>query len=798
MATQSPGFTISYAELASALLSSSEVAPRARLIAQQVAGIVPGTAIVVYVMDEEGRWEPKATEGEVAFMEAVIQQDAGTLGALFAKRDIVTFNGAELPREEYAHLNVRRTVVSLVEIPLLVEEELVGAIEVITFDRPIPPPAMQSLRELAHLAALGIAAGRAYEHERNSQLQSITRVTQMYDLEKVFNSTLEMDELLQVIARKFQEVMEVQAANLWMVEGDEVVLYCQAGQDDTVRLDQRQKPGDGVAGDISDTGEAVLISDPEDPRLKRRNAAAEEGKVFSLLAVPLMEGESLVGVAEVVNRADGQPFDDDDEFLLSNICGTANNALHNASLLLAERKVEVLEALVKVSSQITSTLDLDKVLDAVVNEPATVIPYERATVALEQRGRLLVRAVTGMPMVNPNDPDVERLQQLLEWAAVLTEPLLVTQHGEEVEADREETRAKFAKYFSQTGMRGVYIVPLSDDDGRVGMLSLESSDPDFLNQAHLEMIQILGSQTTVALRNASLYREVPFIDVLQPVLERKRKFLALEKRRRHLTVAAAAAVALFLAVFPLPLRVDGNAVVAPARSARVQPEVEGVVKRVNVREGDPVRKGTVLAQLEDWEYRAALAAAQAKYEAAVSQMNKALATNDGTEAGIQRVQADYWAAEVERAKQRLERTNLRSPIDGVVATPHIEDAVGKMLKFGDPFAEVVDTSQADVDVAVDERDVDLLQPGDRASVKLEGFPARTFRGEVRVVSPKSQVQDDERVFFARVSVPNADAAIRAGMQGRGKVMTGWRPSGVVFFRRPAMWLWSKLWSWFGW
>jgi len=217
-----------------------------------------------------------------------------------------------------------------------------------------------------------------------------------------------------------------------------------------------------------------------------------------------------------------------------------------------------------------------------------------------------------------------------------------------------------------------------------------------------------------------------------------------------------------------------------------------------VREGDPVRQGTVLGSLADWQYRAELAGAQAKYNTAVSQMNHALATNDGTEAGILRIQVDYWASEVSRDRERLGRTLLRSPIDGLVATPHIEDMVGRSLNPGDTFAEVVDTSRADVDVATDELDVPLLRPGERAAVKLEGFPTRTFRGEVVVVSPKAQIENGEPVFYARVSVPNNDGVIRAGMQGRSKIATGWRPAGQVLFRRLGLWLWSKIWSWVGW
>jgi RND family efflux transporter MFP subunit len=312
------------------------------------------------------------------------------------------------------------------------------------------------------------------------------------------------------------------------------------------------------------------------------------------------------------------------------------------------------------------------------------------------------------------------------------------------------------------------------------------------------MIKVLASQATVALRNASLYKEVPFIGVLQPLVEKKRQFLALEKHRRITLVVAAAAAVLFLVLFPLPLRVDGPATVAPGHSARIGVDVDGIVKQVYVREGDPVRRGTVIASLEDWEYRSALAAAQAKRETAVALMNRALATNDDTEAGIQQAQADYWTTEVARAQQRLDRSLVRSPIDGVVATPHLENLVGQKLKFGDPFADIVDNSQALVDVSVDQADIALVTPGQKARIKLDSFPARTFEGAVVVVSPLARLDGDSRTFSARVAVPNPDSALRAGMQGRGKVFTGWRPAGQVFFRQPVMWIWSKLWDWFGW
>ncbi len=257
-------------------------------------------------------------------------------------------------------------------------------------------------------------------------------------------------------------------------------------------------------------------------------------------------------------------------------------------------------------------------------------------------------------------------------------------------------------------------------------------------------------------------------------------------------------VLIFLAVFPLPLRVDEPAMVAPAHSAHVQPEVAGVVQTVAVREGDSVRQGTELAKLNDWQYREALAAAQSKYQTAISQMDRSLASNDGTEAGIQRVQADYWRTEVDRNRERLERTILRAPIDGRIATAHIEDMVGRSLNPGDTFAEVVDTLHGGVDVAVDEVDIGRLRTGEAAALKLDGVPSRTFHANVEVVSPTAELQGNGRFFYARLLVDNKDGLIRPGMQGRSKIATGWAPAGWVIFRRPALWLWSKVWSWVGW
>jgi RND family efflux transporter MFP subunit len=784
------------------LLAEQEVVPRARAFARFVAGLLPDCAVSVYTLASDGNsdfWMPRAIVGEAAIHEQAIRAESGLLGSLLSESVPILRTAPDLKREDYPHVDTRKSLLSLACIPLIHGENLVGALEILAFEEPNSEDDIQTLLPAAEVAATALATAQNYETERHGTMTSITRLSQLYDLEKVFSSTLEMSELLPLIGSKFSEILECQAVNIWLMQPDETVeLMHQAGEDLTSFKGQILKPNEGIAGTISDNGETVCISDAADLRLIGRNQVVPENPVHSLIAAPIMEKTALVGVIEAINKVDGGAFDDDELFTLSSLTETASTALHNASLLLAERKVEILETLNTVSHEITSTLNMDRMLQTIVNAPQAVIPYERAAIVLMQGGRFKLSAVTGLTQVNADAPEIAPLNEILQWASLSEETIHVGQRGEEIDSDREETRAKFKNYFAESGMRGFYARPLNDDTGRVGMLAMESSDPDFMGPAHIEILEVLAGQATVALRNAQMYKEVPFISVLEPVLVRKRKFMAMEKRRRTLYLVLGATALFFLVVCPLPLRVDGDAVVAPGQRALVQPEVEGVVGQVLVHEGESVQRGQVLAEMEAWNLRSAMAEAQSKFESAMMQMNRALAANDGTEAGVHRVQADYWRAELDRSRQMLEKAKLRAPIGGVVATPNVENFAGRKLQQGDSFAEIVDLSETTIDVAVDDEDAGLLKVGQKAVVKLNSYPTRTFHGDVVIVSPKAETLHENPVFYARVAVPNADRAIRSGMEGRGKIRVRWYPAGYVFFRRPLLWAYSKVWYWLGW
>jgi len=794
MATQESGSTVVPEKLLVALMREREVRPRALLFAQHVAEVFPDTSVAIYVIEnpDEAEWSAKAVVGEIVLESELIALDSGTLGTVAEQQESILFFGPDLAREDYAHLHARRTLRTLAYVPFIFDQVLIGTLEIASFGSPLSEDDLSALVDLSDYVAPAIGSALAHERERNSHLQSISRLAQLYDLEKVFNSNLEMEKLLPIVASKFREILNVQAVNLWLVKNDtELVLLNREGEDESMAIGSVIKSGDGIAGTVSESGEPLLLDDVDDERLKQR-------RIFSAMAVAIVAQENQVGVVEAINKLDGKPFHDDDLFLLTTVAETAANALHNASLLQAERKVEILETLVDISKEITSTLNLDRVLQAIVNRTQSIISFERAAIALEQRGTLELKAISGVPNINSADPQVRALKDMLEWASISSNEIYVTQRDEKIDDPRPETQAKFAAYFRESGMRSFYALPLIDDQGQLGLLSFESSDPDFLNTAHLEIIKVLAAQATVALRNASLYREVPFINVLEPLLHRKRRFMAMAKHRRIATAALSSAVALFLIFCPFPMRVSGDGTVASARSAQIQSELDGVIKEVFVHEGEFVKQGQALATLQDWSRRSDLAEAEAKYSEATAAMNHALSTGDGTEAGTEKVKADYWNAELIRNRELMNRLSIRAPFDGIITTPHVEDSVGRHLAHGDVFGDMVATSHVTVDVGIPESDVSLVQKGDSAAIKLESFPVHTFHGVVAVVSPRGEVEADHRVFVARVDVPNSDGLLRPGMQGLGKVSVGWHPAGYVLFRGVAMWIWTKLWSWFGW
>jgi len=782
------------------LLAAHDPTSRAAIVAAVAVAQVPNCACAVHrflAEDIENAWTLIGLAGDITPELSVTSSGNRLMAPLVLETpQILVYPASEILREDYSHLHINRSVSAIAYVPLLLNEQLVGALELLFFSGTPRFQDLETIAPLIQLAAPAIIAAESSEAQKRDLLDSLHRMSQLYDLEKSLNATLKLEPLTALIPGKVAAILPCQAVHLWMFDGDTLRLMANDGEDATVTVGETQSPGEGYVADMAEEGESLLIVDPRDERLVQRNAArsaALAAPVSNALLVPLMQDDAEVGVLEAINRQD-HPFDEDDQFLMMSVAETVASALKNASLLHAERKLEILRALVAVSGEITSTLRLDRLLGIIVNSPQNVLPYERCAIALDQRGKLQLKAVSGMAALPLGDISVERLNQLTRWLSTQQETIHIRQ-TEDADAVTE-IPTPVAEYFTATGFRALYATPLVDDQGRVGVLTYESSQADFLDVPHIEMIKILAGQATVAIRNALLYREVPLISLIEPLVKRKQRLLN-DTRSRWMTLGIVFECVLFMSVFPLPMRVSGDATVAPQHLVTVAAPVDGVVSSVSAHEGQRVTTGEVLGKMSDWQWRTELVSAEAKYQQALLAMQNDLA-HGAAQSGADRTQAEFMRAEAARAQARLENAQLRSPIDGVVVTPDLQNVAGKRLDAGTPFAQVLDLSSAIVQIGIPERDLGFMKPGEEVAIKLDSYPQRTFRGRVSIISPEAKLGDGERTFNVEVPLSNSDATLRTGMTGRGKVSLGWHGAGYVLLRRPALWIWQTLWNWIGW
>jgi RND family efflux transporter MFP subunit len=395
------------------------------------------------------------------------------------------------------------------------------------------------------------------------------------------------------------------------------------------------------------------------------------------------------------------------------------------------------------------------------------------------------------------------LRTRLEWVADQEHAVSADLYDDGWHVEPQEAHAQIVSFLEEHQENGFYALPLRDDQGTLGVLALLSSDADFLNDNNKETVAILANQTTVAIRNAQLYQQVPLANLLQPFSQRKKKFLAAMPRSRWALYAQRAALAVaFLVVVPWPLRVGTDATVVPAERRMASAIDGGVVQRVFVHEGDVVQAGQVLAQLDDGEDRVKLAQAEAALAQSRRELAEAEFRNDPSAAGQAKIRADLHDAEVQLEQQRVAASQLRAPIAGIVVTPKVEEKTGTMVKPGDRFAEIVGQDRIAAEMSVPETDLELVHPGNKVALKLNAFPTATFEGTVERVGAQTQAAAGEQYFLARAIFNNPRGLARDGMVGRARIhsvggwfQSGWYPVGYTLLRSPFRWLWEKIWSW---
>lgn len=735
-------------------------------------------------------------EGTKGFLRRSADRETGIVHDLLRDRKAIAFSSNEISASSDPWLKgAAKDIQACLAVPLEAEGVIVGLLGLFFQNATATRETLARLQGFLQHAAPALARELRSERKTVGMLHAIERLTNLYDLSKAFGSTIEWEELTALIARKGADLGVAEVASLWMFDdaAEELTLAATSVNENYDIDDAPEAVGASLAGDVLADQAAVLQNDvPPDSSIATESPAYA---VRSVLAVPLVEDEKPIGALVLVNKRGRHPdFTSEDDELIQDLARQAVRALRNARQYEAEKKVEELDALLTVSREITSTLDLSRVMGTIVNATSALVAYDRCSIAILEKGRLRLGAVSGVEKLDRKTPEHSRLESLLDWVFLGGSDAEVRQEEDgSITTDRPETQEKFKSYFTESGMRSFFGAILKDDEGKLGVLSFESEEPLVFGTETRDILQILVNQATVAVRNAQLYQQVPLVGFLKPLARSRSRLQQIPRGRRLAWALGLAATILVLVLVPWRLRLAGPARILPGKRAAVTTAVDGVVKEVLRREGEHVAAGDVIATLRNEGYVAALAEARAGLSIAESAASRA--QDEGNAAALFQAQSrrDELRARVALEAENLEWTSVKAPIAGTIVTPRLEERVGQNLTRGSELCVVADVGSVTAEVAIAEEDVTLLAPQQPADLKLNPFPSQTFHGNVSLVGARVREEGGSRFIIAEVKIDNPEGSIKTGMVGRGKIRVGTRSIATLLLRRPARWAWAKIW-----
>jgi len=226
--------------------------------------------------------------------------------------------------------------------------------------------------------------------------------------------------------------------------------------------------------------------------------------------------------------------------------------------------------------------------------------------------------------------------------------------------------------------------------------------------------------------------------------------------------------------------------VEPLTRSLIGSEMAGIVDRMPVRQGDLVKAGDLLVQLNNDTVGYQLAEARAsqkanearlrRWEFEVDRLKRLYGDDQANQKELYDAEAECdWAkysveeqkAIVGRLETDLGKTAITAPFGGFIIARHTE--VGEWLDRGGAVVEIVDLSQVLVRVDVPEDAIPFAKEGDRASIKIDALD-RVFDGIVRHVI--RQADPKARTFPVEVVVDNPERQLAAGMFARANVISG--------------------------
>ena len=232
-------------------------------------------------------------------------------------------------------------------------------------------------------------------------------------------------------------------------------------------------------------------------------------------------------------------------------------------------------------------------------------------------------------------------------------------------------------------------------------------------------------------------------------------------------------------------RVALSGTLHPYQQVVVKSQVAGELAAVTVREGQPVRKGEVLARFDGADIRSRVDEKTANIAAMRAQLRLAEKTRDlnrqllsqnfisqnafdntQSSAEVMRANLQSLEAQLEVARKAWGDSTVRSPMDGIVAERFAQ--AGEKLPIDARIVSVVDLGRMELAAVIPASEIAAVRTGQSVRFSVDGFGDRRFDGKVDRINPAAE--DGTRSIRVYAVLDNADGALRGGMFATGSVL----------------------------
>ena len=343
-----------------------------------------------------------------------------------------------------------------------------------------------------------ITAAQAQVERRIREVATVYEIGQAMD-------KVEIDRLLDMITEKAAAVMEAQACSLLLrvPETDSLVIAASFGLPNDIVENARVFIGSSVAGRVVETGEPLLLNSLADDARFAGSGIGSVADVSSSICMPMKDENGTVqGVLCIRRRAEGLLFTDEDLRLFSIFATQAGLAINNAQLYAKlSHKLQELSTLAALTETITSTLDLDQVLNQVADNIVDVVHFERCRIYLldAETGRFSPKIVRGYHRASLVDLDAEvgMGTGVIGMVAQRQMPLFVE--------DIDEALPMVRDYAAALHMTAFYAQPIVARGRCIGVVVVSSAGPQRgIVKTDIELLSTFVHQAGIAIENARI------------------------------------------------------------------------------------------------------------------------------------------------------------------------------------------------------------------------------------------------------------------------------------------------------